>query len=350
MSGRIRRSIELGSEFWNDSCDARELGEAVAVGAVGATSNPVIVSQVVDGDRARWLAVLDRLAEGMPEATEIELAWALVERIAVAGAALLAPAHAASGGRNGHLCVQVNPQLYRSSGRMVEHGRHLAGLAPNIAVKIPATRTGLAAMEELTSAGIRVNATVCFTVSQAVACAQAFERGLERAASSGQDAARLRPVVTLMVGRLDDHLRRVFDRDGVDIDPGFLHWAGIAVLKRARAIFRECGYRSMLLAAAYRHVLHWSELVGPGVILSMPYKWWKQFDAADHEPEPRLERPVPPAIVDALRRRFGDFRAAYDEDGLAPADFASYGASVHTLQQFLAGHEALVAQVRQHIL
>ena len=160
----------------------------------------------------------------------------------------------------------------------------------------------------------------------------------------------MHPYITIMVGRLDDLLQRVMAKDGVTVDPGLLHWAGIAVFKKARRIFKEKGYRSTLLAAAYRHHLHWTELVGPGVILSMPYPWWKQFEASDIEPSARLDEPVDPRLVETLRGKFPDFRKAYDEDGLKPDAFVHYGASIHTLNQFISGYSDLLAFVRERML
>jgi transaldolase len=346
----IRRTIELGADFWNDSCDLAELREAVDVGAVGATSNPVIVSQVVRSDPGHWQPVLDRLIAAEPTASEDLIAWSLVEMVAREAASLLAPVHQATEGRKGFLSVQVNPQLYRSADRMVEHARRLSALAPNIAIKIPATAAGLEAMEKLTGEGIRINATVCFTLSQAIACAEAVERGFARAATLGTDTRTLHPTVTLMVGRLDDHLQRLLERDAVTIDPGFLHWAGVAVFKKAHALFTGRGYRSTLLAAAYRHHLHWTELIGERVVLTMPYKWWRQFEGSKLVPERTVARPVAPEVLGALSNGFEDFRAAYEEHGLEPAQFTRYGASVHTLQQFLAGYQSLLELVRIRML
>ena len=349
-ASKMQLTVGLGTEFWNDSCDVRELQDAVAHGAAGATSNPVIVHQVVEADRAMWTPVADSLIAAHPEATETELAWRLIEIMAQRAAVILQPVHAATAGRTGFLSVQVNPQFYRDATRMVEHGRQLAVLAPNIAIKVPATRAGIAAMESLTAAGVRINATVCFTVSQAVACADAVERGLATARAAGRDVESLRPTITLMVGRLDDHLQRVQERDRTSLDPGTVHWAGIAVFKQAYRIFRARPYRSLLLAAAYRSVLHWSELIGEQVVLTMPHRWWTQFNASNVIPAPAIQRPVPSHIVDALHGHFEDFRRAYDEAALPPAEFDSYGPTVHTLQQFLGGSQRLVEWVRGRML
>jgi transaldolase len=90
--------------------------------------------------------------------------------------------------------------------------------------------------------------------------------------------------------------------------------------------------------------------VGAGVILTIPYAWWNQFNASDIGVEARLERPVEPRILDGLRRGFGEFRRAYDEDGLRPEEFVRYGASIHTLNQFIGGYQELLGFVRERML
>ncbi len=347
---RMRLTILRGAEFWNDSCSLTELKDAVDHGATGATSNPVIVAAVVKADPKTWNPVLDAIIRANETATEDEIAWLLIEEIGRQAAALLAPVHAQTHGRQGYLSMQVSPKFHANAERMIEHGRALAALAPNIAIKIPCTAAGVKAAEELVASGINVNATVSFTVSQAVALGEAFERGLDRAKKNGADLTRLHPYMTLMVGRLDDLLQRVMATKQIAIDPGYIAWAGIAVFKRAHEIFKERGFRSSLLAAAYRHHLHWSQLIGPGVILTMPYPWWKQFEASDIEVEATLDRKVRPEVVETLQRKFKDFNLAYDEGAIAPEAFASYGATAHTLNQFLGGFQDLLGLVRERML
>lgn len=349
-TSKMGLTVERGTDFWNDSCAPSELSEAVAAGATGATSNPVIVYTAVKADPKTWTPVIDGLVAERPEATEDEIAWGLIENVGGRAASILDVVYERTGGRKGFLSMQVNPKFYRDAGRMAEHGRALAKVARNVAIKVPSTEAGIAAGSELVAAGINVNATVSFTLSQMLATAEAFERALDRAAKNGADMSRLHPYITLMVGRLDDHLQRIMTKDAVSIDPGFLHWAGIAVFKRARRLFQERGYRSTLLAAAYRHHLHWSQLIGPGVILTIPYAWWKQFDRSDVPVEDTLDQPVDPRIVTGLYDAFAEFRAAYDEGALTPGAFHRYGASIHTLNQFIGGYHDLLSVVRERML
>ena len=246
--------------------------------------------------------------------------------------------------------MQTDPRLYRDVDALVAQAVEFDALAPNIIVKIPATETGIRAMEEATYRGVSINATVSFTVPQAVAVAEAIERGLERRQSEGHDVSAMGPVCTIMVGRLDDHLKAVAKRDAVTVDPGVLEWAGVAVFKRAYEIFRERGFRTRLLSAAFRNHMHWSQLVGGDVVISPPFDWQVRLNASGIEPLPRLDEPVAGAVLDTLYGKFAEFRRAYDADGMAIGEFEQFGATRKTLRQFLTACNDLEGLVRDVLL
>ena len=349
-TSRMQQMTALGADWWNDSGVPAELGEAVTQGATGGTSNPVIVYQTVKANPDLCLPPLDRLIAEHPHATEDELTWKLIAVLGRESAKQLLPVFEATKGAKGYLSMQVNPQYYPSKDRMVAHATELAALAPNIAIKAPATETGIAAMEEMTARGVRVNATVSFSVAQALAVSAAFERGLKRARSAGLNADAIRPYITIMIGRVDDHLKRVAEREKLTVTPGTLDWAGIAVFKHAHRLFRQRGLPGTLLAAAYRHEGHWSQLIGPEVLQTIPYNWWTKFNVSPSTPAPTLETPVDGAVLAELRAKFPDFLRAYDESGMAPADFVRYSATVHTLNQFLGGYADLLSLVRSRMI
>jgi transaldolase len=338
------------TDYWNDSCSVEELTYAIGHGAVGATSNPTIVLEVLGKELHLWRDRLWEIIAGNPTWSEEQVCWNLIEEMAVRGAELLLPVFERERGLKGRLSVQTNPTFYRDGDAIVRQAIHFDSLAPNLQVKIPVTRAGIAAIEEATYHGVNINATVSFTVPQAIAVAEAVERGLNRRAAKGEDISRMRPVCTIMIGRLDDWLQVLVKRDGIITHPAYVHWAGIACIKRAYGIYRERGYRARLLAAAYRHHLHWSELIGGDLILSIPYAWQRLFNASDVEVKERFQDPVPPEIVAELYRKFGDFRRAYDVDGLAIEAFDSYGATVRTLRSFIGSYYDLMARVRDFML
>jgi transaldolase len=348
--GLLALTALTATDYWNDSCSIEDLTYAIERGATGATSNPTIVGEVLTREMPLWRDRIRALIEESPEATEDDVSWTLIEEMALRAAELLMPIFEREHGLKGRLSIQTDPRLYRSSERIIAQALRFSGLAPNLQVKIPATRAGITAIEEVTAAGVSINATVCFTVPQAIAVAEAVERGLARREADGGDTASMTPVCTIMVGRLDDWMGVVAKRDGIVVDPGLVHWAGIAAFKRAYGIFRERGYRARLLAAAYRHHLHWSELVGGDIVLTIPCAWQRLFNASDIEVVPRIDSPVPGEILDSLRAHFADFRRAYAPDGLSIAEFDGYGATVRTLRGFIASYHDLVATIRDVML
>jgi len=349
-AGPLWETAATATDIWNDSCAIDELRYAIDRGAVGATSNPTIVGEVLQKEMHRWRDRIDAIAAEHPAWTEDEVTWALIEEMAVGAAALLLPVFEREQGRKGRLSIQTNPKLFRDPRRLIEQAMHFAQLAPNIQVKIPATRAGLEAIEELTAAGVSINATVSFTVPQALAVAEAVERGLRRREADGLPTERMSPVCTIMVGRLDDWLGVVAARDGVIVDPAAVHWAGIATIKRAHALYAERGYRARLLAAAYRHHLHWSELIGGDITLTIPHAWQRRFNLSEVEVVERFDDPVPEPVISQLYTHFADFRRAYEPDGLTAAEFDTYGPTVRTLRGFIGSLDSLVAVVRDVML
>ena len=347
---KMQQTSELGSEWWNDSNNHVELQEAVDQGATGATSNPVITLGTVKQLPDVWMPVLDQLIKDNPAWTEDELAWKLNDLVAARGAKVLEPVYDRTNGAQGKISLQVDPRYYRDSARMVEHALHLAGLAPNAAIKCPAVPAGIEALEELTAKGISINATVSFSVPQALAAAEAVEKGWQRAEASGIDTSTLTPYITIMVGRIDDHLRNVMAQENITIDPGYLNWASIAIFKRAYTIFQERGYKAKLLSAAIRCHFHWSEFVGGRVVISMPYKWWNQFNTSSIDVAHKIDEPVPEEIIAELQLKFVDFGRAFEPDGMEVSEFESFGPTVATVRQFLGGSAELAGIVRERIL
>jgi transaldolase len=336
--------------LWNDSADVDELRYAIENGAVGATCNPVIAVGILKKELPVWRPRIEALLHELPGATEDQIGWKLVEEMSVRAARLLEPAFAAHAGRNGRLSIQTDPRLYRDAGAIVEHAMALSRLAPNIIVKIPATRAGIVAIEEASCRGLSVNATVCFTVPQCIAVAEAVERGLRRREAEGKDVGSMGPVCTIMVGRLDDWLKVLLEKREISIDPGLLEWAGVSVFKKTYGIFQERGYRLRLLSAAFRNHMHWSELIGADAVISPPSAWQKRFNASDIEVRPRIDNPVDPETVEQLLAHFPDFRRAYSEGGLSNDEFDSFAPTVRTLRQFIAACTDLDGLVRDVML
>jgi transaldolase len=281
-----------------------------------------------------------------PTATEDVIAWRIMEEITVNAAKLLKPIYDKNNGRNGRLSIQTNAKFYRDTKAIVEQALYFNTLYPNNNIKLPVTRAGVEAIEELSYQGVSVNATVSFTVPQAIAVAEAVERGMERRKNEGKDISAMSPVCTIMVGRLDDWLKVIMNKKEIVTEPGYLEWAGVAAAKKAYHLYRERGYRTRLLNAAYRNHYHWSQFIGGDMSMTITADWQQKINGSDVEVKNRINDPVDPAIVVELEKKFPDFRRAYDEKGMKPEEFDNFGATRRTLLAFIASYTDLVAVVR----
>jgi transaldolase len=344
-----RAAASTPTALWNDSADPEELRRSIEFGAVGATCNPVIAFTAIKKNPDVWVPRLRELAAEHPTWGESQLGWEAVKELSIAAARLLEPAFAQSGGRNGRLSIQTDPRLHRDADALVAQAVEFSQLAENIIVKIPATATGIAAMEEAAYRGVSINATLSFTVPQAVAVGEALERALDRRAADGLAEKEFGHVVTIMGGRLDDWLKKWTADHRILTTPGVLDWGGVAALKRAHRIFTERGYRSRILSAAFRNHLQWAELVGGDLVVSPPFDWQARINENDIPAENRIDVPVAPHILAELES-LEEFRRAYEPDGMTSAEFEDFGASRITLRQFLHADAQLDALVRDVIV
>lgn len=338
------------TRYWNDSCSAAELEYAIARGATGATSNPVIVFNVLKRDLPRWRDHILQVIREHPRWSETQVSWQIYQDLAVDGAKHLGPVFQREHCKYGRLSIQTDPALYRNSEAILAQAKAFHTLSDNMQVKVPATQAGIAMVEEGTYEGVNLNITVSFTVPQVIAAAEAVERGLKRREAEGKEIATMSPVITMMVGRTDDWMKVLVQREHLDINPEYLEWCGVACFKHAYEIFQARGYRARLLAAAYRNFYHWTEFVGGDVSLTIPYEWQVKFNESGVKPVARMDEPVKPEIVNTLLATLPDFRRAYEADGMRLDEFDTFGATVRTLRSFISGWHDFVALIRDVML
>jgi transaldolase len=203
--------------------------------------------------------------------------------------------------------------------------------APNIAVKLPATAAGLDVLEDCVAEGITTTATVSFTVPQVVTIAERHRAGIERAKERGIEPGKCFAVI--MIGRLDDYLREVAHDNQSEVDESDIRQAGLAVTKRAYAIYKERGYEAVLLVAALRGQYHLTELTGADLLMSIHPSYQQQFLAENLPREERIDAPIPADVIERLSA-MPEFVRSYEPDGMEPAEFVGFGATQRTLSQF----------------
>ena len=337
------------TDVWNDSCAKDELEYAIERGAVGATTNPVIVTQVLEKELPIWEDTIKKLIVDNPTASEDDIAWKLIETIGLARAPMLMPTFEKFKGLKGRLSMQTNAKYNRNWELMADQAAYFDSLAPNIQVKMPVTAAGVKAIEESTYRGVNVNATVSFILPQAIAVAEAVERGLARRRAEGLPTENMSPVCTLMVGRLDDYLKGYAPKMGIDVDPEAFKWAGVAVFKKAYQIYKARGYQTRVLVAAVRGPHHWSNFIGGDCVMTIPYGKQVEINESDIEVKARMDDPVDEKILAELNK-IPEFVRAYAEDGVAVEDFVNYGSTRATLRGFLEGYDKLVRIIRDYMV
>ena len=332
--------------LWNDSADPKELKEALTWGIVGATCNPIIALSAIKADKENWVGRIKEYAKSHPTATDDQIGWAMVKELSVSAAKILEPEFDKYNGRNGRLSIQTDPRNFRDAKALADQAFEFSQLAKNIIVKIPVTSEAISAFEEATYRGVSLNATVSFSVAQTIAVAEAIERGLKRRESEGLDISQMGPVCTIMLGRVDDWVKVSVEKSGTLIDPGVMEWAGVAVFKHAHQVYKQRGYRTRLLCAAFRNHMHWSQIIGGDVVISPPFGWQQKINSSDIIPNPNsIEEPVDPQTLKTLQT-LPEFNKMYDVDGLKESEFTNFGATLRTLRGFLQSANDLEAFVR----
>ncbi len=318
--------------WWHDSADPAELAAAIGNGAVGATTNPYLANLALSNNRNLWS---DEIAAVLQNPTEPERTAEDLMSIAIKHAAeRLLGEYEKSDGRMGFVCAQVNPASAADRQIMLAAARRLSKWAPNIAVKLPATRAGLDVLEDCISEGITCTVTVSYTAAQTISIAERHNKGAARARADGGEPGRCFAVI--MIGRLDDYLRDVAHDRRAEVTEDDIRWAGLAVTKRVYRMYRQRNYDAKLIVAAMRGTYHMTELAGAEIIMSIAVPYQKMLLTEPLAHEERINADIP---ADAVRRlsTIPDFVRAYEPGAMEPSDFISYGVTQRTLTQF---HEA----------
>jgi len=316
------------SAWWNDSADFSELDAALASGAVGVTTNPVLVCKALYDKPEFWkpyLADMDKSLSGEARTEE------LIRRVTVAVAEKFLPLYK-EGGSTGLVCAQVNPTKAGDRETMLSMAHRLHAWAPNIAVKLPVTAAGLDVLEECAAEGITVTATVSFTLPQVLAVGDRYQKGLERCRRAGKKAGKCFAVV--MVGRIDDYIRDVVHDSKLDnVRESDIIQAGSAIMKRAIAIFAERKYEAIMMPAGMRGAYHVTDLSGADITMSIHPKIQKLLTKVEKPyVEQHLEQVDPEAIKRLMTVR--EFVRAYEPDVMPPEEFITFGVVQKTLAQF----------------
>jgi len=205
MTLPLKSLIATGTKLWLDSVDPNLVKTNREWGATGATSNPIIISELIKaGEFDKQLdSLLDE--KGL---SDDEVAWRLTDQVVRSAQEVFRPAWETTSGDDGYVSFELDPLLEDPDGTMpiadrtaryIELGKKWSKGHDNRMIKVPATEAGLGALEELCAAGVTLNVTLIFTMRQYEAARDAIWRGAQRRASLD----RFKSVYSIFVSRVD---------------------------------------------------------------------------------------------------------------------------------------------------
>jgi transaldolase len=307
----LRLLSALGQSVWIDnlSRESNRGGELQRLidedSVVGATSNPTIFQKAMTtGD-----AYEQQLRQLDPELAIKDVFWALAEDDIRDACALFRPIFDGGGGRDGYVSLEVDPGLaYDTLATFREAIRlHESVDLPNLMVKIPATRPGLAAIEDVISKGRSINVTLIFSLQRYEQVAESYIRGLERLVAEGGHPASVASVASFFVSRIDTEADKRLDEIGGEAT-GLKGKLAIANARLAyqsyKQIFSGARWEYLQSKGAtpqrvlwastsvknpdYRDTMYVEELAGADTVNTMPEATIRDFQ--DHgRPRPLLE-------------------------------------------------------------
>ncbi|MHB8532651.1 MAG: transaldolase, partial [Solirubrobacteraceae bacterium] len=346
----LQRLSELGQSVWvdflsRDSIRGGHLQELIdTFSVVGATSNPTIFQKAM----ASGEAYDEQLGELIEQGCDAEACfWALAEQDIREACDLFSqvwdrgsPPSGAQAGKDGYVSLEVDPRLaFDTLATFQEAMRiHEAVDKANLMVKIPATKPGLAAIEDVIAKGRSINVTLIFSLQRYAEVAESYVRGLERLVAEGGDPRRVASVASFFVSRIDTEAdRRLGEIGGHDELKGKL---AIANAKLAYRHYQQvfAGPRWEFLAGKgatpqrvlwaststknpdYPDVMYVEELTGPETVDTMPEETIKAYQ--DHgEPALRLTQGLEEAerVLEDLERAgvdYADVTATLEREGV----------------------------------
>ncbi|MEM9827456.1 MAG: transaldolase family protein [Planctomycetota bacterium] len=204
MADSIQSLIQTGTKLYLDSVQPEEVDQNLAWGAVGATSNPAIISSIVkSGGFDQRIEAL--LAENLDDGT---IAWRLTDELVTQAEQKFEATFRAAGGNTGWVSFELDPLLEdpaenidtaERTRRYIELGKEWAAGHTNRMIKVPATPAGLAAFEELAAAGVTLNVTLIFTDQQYEQAREAIWRGAQKRGTLSD----FKSVYSIFISRID---------------------------------------------------------------------------------------------------------------------------------------------------
>ena len=314
---------EFGQSVWLDFIQRKLLtgGELKRLveedGLKGVTSNPAIFEKAI-ADSDDYDDVIARMGGDGPAAPK-DVYEAIATRDIQDAADVLRPVYDETGRRDGYVSLEVSPYLAHDTEGTVAEARRLWSRVSrdNLLIKVPGTPEGVPAIEQLIGEGISVNVTLLFAREAYEQVAQAYIRGLAKAAADGLDVGRIASVASFFISRIDSLVDGTLEKR--------LETADEAQKERLRALLGKVAIANAKLTyKRYKEIMQgegWQALAGKG---ARPQRLLWASTSTKNPDYPDVlyvdeligedtVNTIPPATLDAFRDH-GKIRKSLEED------------------------------------
>jgi len=225
----LKSLISTGTKVWLDGVEPDQIKRNRALGITGATSNPTIISQIIEKGNFDE-RIVELIGEGLDDEA---IAWTLDDELVRSAQEVFLPVWEQTRGDDGYVSFELDPLIEDPEKplphaervrKYIELGRKWSAGHRNRMIKVPATAAGLDALEEVAALGVTINVTLMFTERQYRVARDAIWRGAQRRPQGLND---LKSVYSIFISRIDVYT----DKHLHDLSPAARGQVGIATAK-----------------------------------------------------------------------------------------------------------------------
>lgn len=315
----LRVKEQTATRFWINNVTRKEADLSIEHGAVGCTQNPSYTAKMLMSEEEKEYSI-GILKNILKDTNDCEVALDFLQRELVRPIAKkFLPLFEQSGGRNGYVSIQATP-LREDTDTIIKAAKFNCEAGENIMAKIPATKEGLEAMEELIPLGIPINATEVMTVRQVMDVCQVYNKTARKMKNP--------PVLyySHITGILDEYLQKYVAEKNINISKDILYQAGMLAAHKSYRISKSIAPEVGFIGGGARGIHHFTEMVGADACITI--NWVGMADKLI-EINPtiidRVNKMQPDLVLDELLEKVDEFKRAWQINAITPDEYEDYG-------------------------
>lgn len=330
------------TRLWINNPTPEEAKKAISAGAISCTTNPTYCMKQIQNntEKSNVFKIIDRV---LHETNDDDKAADLIQQKMVKRILdIFLPLYEINPLKEGFVSIQGNPLFDDNKDMIIKEALSYRNLGKNFITKIPATKAGLEALEELIPMNVPMIATEIMGISQMIYTCEMYKK-------ISKKSGKYPPLyITHITGIFDEYLEKVSKREAVDIATDIIWQAGAIVARKQYKIFKERKYPGIMLGGGARGLHHFTEMVGSEMHITI--NWKRAADKLIETNPPvvyKMFNPSPQKVIDELLDKFPVFKKAYNEDGLSIKEFKDFEPVNHFREQFIEGWEFLLNTIKK---